>query len=152
RVALALVRTNYDWNWPAAEQELRRAIEMSPNHSSAHHVYALTLAAQGRFAEALEELQSAQRLDPRSPNVAAAMAWVNYLSRQYARARSLAEETLAQNPNFFPALQQLGQAYGAAGKYDEAIPVFQKARALSGNSTVASARLGHAYAKAGRRT
>ena len=106
---------------------------------------------QARFPEAFEELQSAQRLDPCSPNVAAALSWVNYLSRQYDRARSLAEETIAQNPNSFPALQQLGQAYVGAGRYDEAIPVFQKARALSGNSTFAVARLGHALARAGGR-
>ncbi|HKQ76346.1 MAG TPA: protein kinase [Blastocatellia bacterium] len=150
-IALSLVRANYDWNWPAAERGLRRAIELNPNYPGAHHLYALILAAQGRFAEAQEELQSAQRLDPRSLNITAAKAWVSYLMRQYARARSLAEEALAQNPNFYPALQQLGQAYEREGKYNEAISVFQKARALSGDSTFAVARLGHVYAQMGRR-
>ncbi len=150
-IALAMVRAYYDWNWPAAERELRRAIESNPNYPGAHHLYALILAAQGRFGEAHEELQSAQRLDPRSLNIKAATAWISYLTRKYALARSLADGALTQNANSFPALLQLGQAYEREGRLNEAIPVFQKARALSGNSAFTVARLGHVFAQMGRR-
>jgi tetratricopeptide (TPR) repeat protein len=145
------VRAYYDWNLPAAESELRRAFELNPNQPSAHHLHALLLAAQGRFAEAQDELQRAQRLDPRSLNIATARGWLHYLQRDYEKTRALDEEVLAQNPNFFSAVQNSGQAYERAGKYREAISLFQKARVLSGNSTFAVARLGHVYARAGQR-
>src|SRR5207244_479129 len=34
-VALAIVRAQYDWNWPDAERELRRAIELNPSFPEA---------------------------------------------------------------------------------------------------------------------
>jgi len=34
---LALTRLMYDWDWPGAEQEFRRALELDPGNSEAHH-------------------------------------------------------------------------------------------------------------------
>jgi tetratricopeptide (TPR) repeat protein len=148
---LGVVFTNYDWNWVAAERAFRRAGELNPNLPMAHHAYALTLAAQARFAEARTELQHAQQLDPRSLNITAARAWIEHLARADKQALAIVEEALPLNPSFYPLLQQLGQAQARLGRYDAAIRTFEQARQRSGNSVFAVARLGHAYAQAGRR-
>ena len=62
--ALALVVQNYDFDWPTAEKEFRRAIALNPNYATAHHWYAEHLSLRGRFEEALRESQRARELDP----------------------------------------------------------------------------------------
>src|SRR5262249_17809410 len=58
--ALAQVRFFYDWNWAAGEREIRRAIQLDPNSSNAHWLYAMYLAAMGRLPESLPEALHAQ--------------------------------------------------------------------------------------------
>jgi tetratricopeptide (TPR) repeat protein len=57
--ALALVHLIYDWDWPMAEREYRRAIDLSPGNASARQGFGLLLLALGRFTEAAPELQRA---------------------------------------------------------------------------------------------
>ena len=61
------IREFYEWDWPAAEHEYRRAIELNPNFATAHQDYAIFLALQGRFDQAMAEAQRAQDLEPLSP-------------------------------------------------------------------------------------
>jgi len=37
---MGLIATFYEWDWPAAEREYQRALELSPNYATAHHWYA----------------------------------------------------------------------------------------------------------------
>ena len=67
RTSLALVRVNYDWDWPGAEREYKRIIEMNPNYATVHHWYGQYLAKTGHFNKALIELKRAQDLEPLSP-------------------------------------------------------------------------------------
>src|SRR5205823_9793153 len=62
---LSLTRI-YDYDWPAAEAELRRAIALKPDYPSAHHWLALVLMYTGRLEEARVESERAQQLDPTS--------------------------------------------------------------------------------------
>ncbi len=51
-------------DWPAAEREFRRAIQLAPSNSIAHHWYSMLLATLGRKQEALEESRRALELNP----------------------------------------------------------------------------------------
>lgn len=37
--SLATIRFLHEWDWPGAEREFKRAIELNPNYSEAHHWY-----------------------------------------------------------------------------------------------------------------
>jgi hypothetical protein len=50
-----MVACRYDYDWPAAEQEYKKALLLNPSYASAHQYYALGLMAHGRFAEAREQ-------------------------------------------------------------------------------------------------
>jgi TolB-like protein/DNA-binding winged helix-turn-helix (wHTH) protein len=76
--ALALVAENYDYDWPTAEKEFRRAIELDPNYATAHQWYGEYLSWIGRFDEALAESDRARQLDPMSLIVASDRGWVLY--------------------------------------------------------------------------
>src|SRR2546429_1952780 len=64
--SLAFVRMHFDWDWPGAEREFVRALQLNPGYATAHHWYAFWLIAQGRAEDALQEIRAAQRLDPLS--------------------------------------------------------------------------------------
>src|ERR1700730_14381860 len=65
-ISLGLVRESYDWDWPGAESEFKRAIQLNRNSASGHQWYGDFLTRLGRFDEARVELKKAQDLDPLS--------------------------------------------------------------------------------------
>jgi tetratricopeptide (TPR) repeat protein len=64
--SLAFVDFYWSWDAKGAEREFKRAIELDPNSVVAHHWYATFLLHMGRFKEALEQIEIAQKLDPSS--------------------------------------------------------------------------------------
>ena len=46
---------------PGAEREFRRALALNPNDARAHHWYATFLYAEGRYLEALSQIEIAQQ-------------------------------------------------------------------------------------------
>jgi TolB-like protein/DNA-binding SARP family transcriptional activator/Flp pilus assembly protein TadD len=53
-------------DWPAAEREFRRALQLAPSNALAHHWYAALLITLDRKQEALREIRRARELDPLS--------------------------------------------------------------------------------------
>src|SRR5258708_38187331 len=56
----------FDWNYPRAELEYKRAIQLTPSSAIGHQYYASFLGALGRHDEAAAEMKVARRLDPLS--------------------------------------------------------------------------------------
>jgi len=149
--ARAFIYFMWEWNWADAGREYRRAIELKPDYSSALQWYSSLLAATGRTDEALAEVKKARDVDPFSLSIAAHPGWINYLSRNAEATVREARQALKLDPNFLPARRYLALGYDLQGKYNESVPEFQKALALSPGSTLIKAELGYAYAKSGRR-
>src|SRR5207253_9029699 len=53
--ALGWVKWEYDWDWPGAEKEYQRAIELKPSSAIAHFRYAEYLITMGRVEEGLSQ-------------------------------------------------------------------------------------------------
>jgi TolB-like protein/DNA-binding winged helix-turn-helix (wHTH) protein/Flp pilus assembly protein TadD len=150
---------NYDWNWAAAEQEYRRAIELNPNYAMAHHLYAHLLIETGRTQQSLAEAQRALDLDPYSPFINNGVARQYYLSRQYDKSSAQCQMGLQINPNYIPARIQLALDYEQTGKVAQAISELEQAADLFSRGSppgadlpVLDALLGHAYGLAGRKS
>jgi tetratricopeptide (TPR) repeat protein len=148
---LGRVRWAYDWDWPAAEKDFKRAMELDPGSSAAHHLYAIYLSSFGRFDEAVAEEKRALERDPLSLIINHAQAWPHYLARRYDQAIEQYRKTLEMDPNFARTHLRLGEAYAAKGMYREAIAEYEKFSALGGGSTMALALIGNAHARAGER-
>ena len=56
-------------DWPKAEAEFRRAIELNPNYATAHQWYNGLTALYGRKDDALVHARRAAELDPMSATV-----------------------------------------------------------------------------------
>jgi adenylate cyclase len=125
--ALALIVQNYDWDWRTAEQEFRRAIELSPNYATAHHWYSEHLMWRGKFEDALQESERARQLDPLSLIIAADRGAILYYSRQYDRAINQFLTVLDMDPHF-PRAHLISDAYADAKRYAEALAYLEKQR------------------------
>ena len=148
--SLAAIKFLY-LEWDGVEKEFQRAIEVDPGYATAHHWYALFLAATARNQEALAEIKLAQRLDPLSLIINANVGWCLYLGRDYDQAIEQLQKALELDPNFPAAYEYLGQAYLEKGMYEEAIATLRKAMSLSRNEASLKSELGNAYAAAGKK-
>jgi len=149
--SLANIRYTYEWDWPGAEREFKRAFVLNPNYTIARYWYAHYLAARGRLDEAMVEIRLAQELDPLSLIINTTVGMVFYFRRQPDRAIEQLRQTLEIDPNFVAAQLQLGVFYVQQQRFDEAIAEFQKAINLVGENPITLALLGNAYAASGKR-
>jgi TolB-like protein/tetratricopeptide (TPR) repeat protein len=149
-LTLAQVNFRYDWDFTSAEREFKRAIALNPRHATAHHRYAEFLALMGRRNEALNELNKARRLDPRSLPINTAFGTLAYYSRDYRDAVQHLRKTLEIDNNFQPAHVGLGLAYEQEGDSQDAVMSFLRAKILSPDSRESASALKKAYATQGR--
>ena len=146
---LATATMNDDWNWSAAENEFKRAIEINPSLATAHLWYGWFLTLMGRFDDSLNEFKRAQQLDPVSPVINAFIASPFYYGRRYDQAIGELNKAIELEPNFWLAHWILGMAYEQKGDVSEAIASFQRAKSLD-DSPLILALLGRAFALAGK--
>ena len=152
RTSLAAALERFEWDFAGAEQEYRKALELSPEYATAHHRYGMFLALVGRYDEALAELNRARQLDPLSLAINTDTGFVLFRLRRYDQAVEQHQKTIELDPNFPNAHFQLARCYLMMRRYDEAIAEAQKARALYGGDTIPSkVQLGRIYALSGWR-
>ena len=135
------------FDWRSAERSFRRAVELNPSYTFARLPFAICLASEGRFREAITQLDSARLFDPLAPNVSNVRGRVLVMVREPDKAIVSLKQALEMNPQMDLAYQQLGHAYLQKGMRNEAIEAFRQAAELSG--TRDSAHLAYAYAVTG---
>ena len=121
--SLAFVEMHYDWNWPEAEKEFRRAIALNSSYATAHHWYAYYLMAMERQEESLAEIRRAEQLDPLSLIIQRDVADMLYFARRYDEAIAQCRKVLERDPHFELASFSLYQIYAVrrmAPEMDEA--------------------------------
>jgi len=148
---LALAIWLYDFDSAQAIREFQRAIELNPNYAIAHQQYGNnTLAALGRFDDAIVEGKRAVELDPLSLVINTDLGSDYYYARRYDEAIAQLRKTLEMDPGFYIAHLVLGQVLDAKGARDAAIVECQKARALNDDPSVLGV-LARAYGLSGNK-
>jgi TolB-like protein/DNA-binding winged helix-turn-helix (wHTH) protein/Tfp pilus assembly protein PilF len=148
--ALAAIKTHYDWDWPGAEREYKRAIRLNPSYASAYQWYATYLAVMGRSDEAARQDARALELDPLSPLISTTTGLHLYFARQYRQAIDQHRKALELEPEFALARLNLGRAYLGAGMFPQAVVEFEKAVQFSDRSPAMLAALAQAYGFTGQ--
>jgi TolB-like protein/DNA-binding winged helix-turn-helix (wHTH) protein/tetratricopeptide (TPR) repeat protein len=148
-VSLGGVLMFYDFDWPGAEREFQRALDIKPSYAEAHDYYAMFLVANGRFQAAVDHILRARQLDPVSGLIAADAAWVFYLKRDYDQLLEQANAAVELAPNYWLGHLQLGLAYEKKGDFVRALQELEQARRMDDNSAVLEMLAG-TYAAAGR--
>jgi eukaryotic-like serine/threonine-protein kinase len=97
--SLGMTHMAYDWDFRAAEEELKRATALNPNYAHAHHVYSILLALLGRQEESVAEIRKAADVDPLSIPVRNMLAGRLAANGHCDEAIAEDKKTIELNPN-----------------------------------------------------
>jgi TolB-like protein/DNA-binding winged helix-turn-helix (wHTH) protein/Tfp pilus assembly protein PilF len=61
---LAIEKLHYAWDWPGAEREFRRSLQLNPSEPEVRHMYAHYLLTMGHQQESMNEMERAFETDP----------------------------------------------------------------------------------------
>jgi len=147
--SLGGIQQAYEWDFSGGEASLKRAIELNPGYATAHHWYAIVLAATGRHSRAAEEMERALESDPLSLIMYTDAGFIRFLARDYDQAIDAFQQALNLDPSFHAAQAYLGLVYMQKGLKTEAIVELTHAVTLPDATVQDLAYLGCAYAVLG---
>ena len=148
--SMAYVHMVFDWDFPAAEREFRRAIELNPNYAYAHLGFAEYYCATGHDEDSVRESHAALALEPFTPLFRFNLGYSYLYGGKLAEAEQEFRKTQDMDPSFFLTHYGLSEVLGLRGEFDEALTEMQKAARAVPESTFMRGFLGYAYARAGR--
>jgi len=139
----------FDFEWPAAEREFRRALASNPNVSMAHFGLATLMLTQDRIDEGFAQMRLARELDPMSPPLNALEAAYLLSAGRRDEARVRLDRALEIAPNFWFAHCVQGLLHLAEQRVDPAIAALRRAVSLADGTSRPSALLGVHLARSG---
>jgi TolB-like protein/DNA-binding winged helix-turn-helix (wHTH) protein/Flp pilus assembly protein TadD len=139
--SLGYVKLDFDWDWPGAEREFHRALELSPNDARALSGYAQYFLTLGRTDEAIESLRRAQAVDPLVSELQMSRPFLLFNGRRYEQAIEASRQV---GDDRIPAL-----CYAELGRKQEAIAAADRALKTA-RVPIHLAQLASVYAKAGK--
>jgi serine/threonine protein kinase/tetratricopeptide (TPR) repeat protein len=147
---LAAVKLYNDWDWAGAEREARRAIALNPSLAQAHRILSEVLAVQGRYQEALAEVERGSELERFVAFSAFRPVVVLNYMRDYDQAVDRARAGLQFFTDFWGGHWLLCLSLAGQGRHDAAIPECELAVTLSDRAPTALGTLGLVAAASGR--
>ncbi|HEY6305545.1 MAG TPA: tetratricopeptide repeat protein [Candidatus Angelobacter sp.] len=133
--SLAVVTARWDWNFSAAEQYFKKAIQINPNYAVAHQWYGEFLGDLGRADQSIAESEKAVQLDPLSPMAGCDLSVTYIHARQPENAVKALQRVLSFAPDFQPAHLYLAAAYQGTGQIDKAEEEARRHAQLTGDNT-----------------
>jgi len=138
-----------EWNFAAADNEYRRALDLNSGEAGTHEQYSLFLKSRGRFDEALQEINRSLELSPLESVSHANAGTILGLMGRFDAAMAQFQKSLQIDPTKQYAYERMGAVLLWQGKNDEAIEAFKKAAEFSNRHPEKLAWLGYAYATSG---
>ena len=108
------------FQWKAAESELRRAIVLDPNNAEARYRLGYTLFNQGRVTDAIPQFRSAEARDPLYFLPAIYLGWAEVRTGQIPEGIAEIRRGLGLEPQSITGLCLIALAYDRAGLPDSA--------------------------------
>jgi adenylate cyclase len=141
----------HEWNFADAEQQLQRAVALSPNYAEAHYVLGTALPLVGRLGDAIAAIQRALALDPLSAAYSEWLARFLLYSKDYEGAIAQAHKTLEVDETSLRAPLYIGSAYLTRGDAETALEWYRRAQGLEKAVRSYDAMIVRALAALGRR-
>jgi serine/threonine protein kinase/Tfp pilus assembly protein PilF len=100
--SMGVILEVFEWDWPGAEREFKRAIDLNPNFFDAHYEYGFHLARLRKLGEAEAELTKALRIDPLSVRGHQILGWIYRVSgnEEKAEEHERKGDELSPQPDF----------------------------------------------------
>lgn len=141
-----------DWDWDAAENQFKRALELDPDSPDAHQYYAHFLSHTGRHEEALAEIKRARDLEPLNARTSALEGQFLLNAGRVDEALDRLQKTFELDPNNLAGHMFSASALIEKGKFHEAIDEARRGATYQVGGTRGKSILGYALAKSGKPT
>jgi TolB-like protein len=125
-LAMARILGELEWNWPAADAELKRTLELSPNNVLALEVASGYALIGDRPDDALMFAQRAAARDAVAWDVYSTLGDAQSRRGQLAEAEALYRKAIELNPTAAPLRAPLGLILLARGEAEAALPIVEK--------------------------
>ncbi len=129
------INIHYDWNLDAAENNLKKAIELNPQYANGYHWYSEVLVLRGEFERAYQQSQHALELDPYSLIINTQLGEHYQRGGEFQKAIDQLQKTLEFDSTFAYAYYDLGIIYIALNQFNDALNYFRKAYSLAPEDT-----------------
>jgi tetratricopeptide (TPR) repeat protein len=144
----AFVKFAVDFDWAGAEEEFKRALELSPSSADTYDLYGRLCSSLERYDEAIAMQQRAQELDPLAHPADVATSLLR--AGRYEQALEAARRAVALGRDYARGHATLGWAYCKLGRIDEGLAALERAVELSPGDSLWLAQLAEAYGLAGK--
>jgi len=153
--ALGTVLGSGEFDWPGAEREFRRALELSLSSAVVRYDYAWCYAMWflyplGQVEQALAEIRRALELDPLDPFFNSLLGHLLYSLLRFEPAIEQLQHAVDLDPTFPFSYWFLSITYAQKGQFEEAIAAAEKANQFSGGNALTLGTLGSLYGRASR--
>jgi serine/threonine protein kinase/Flp pilus assembly protein TadD len=150
--ALALAYTLCDWDWPNAEREYLRALELNPRYVQALSWYGVWYlqTVGGRFEEGIAHAKQAVECDPLSSSVKANLALAYAFAGRSAEGLAVAQQAVELDPESILAQLALAYTLYFQGRFEESVAVGEAALGMFGRNPLFMTFLALAYADWGK--
>jgi TolB-like protein/Tfp pilus assembly protein PilF len=149
RTSLVALRLYFQWDFDAAEAEISRALDISPNYPITHLAHADLLTVRGRHDDAVAAMRKAVRLDPLDPGMQMNLGERLFSAGRHDDCVETYSEIIARYPGFSPGRVRLALCLALLGRSEEAIATLAELpeRPLSAHSlanrVITLATVGH---------
>jgi tetratricopeptide (TPR) repeat protein len=147
--SLAFIELFYDWNWPAAGEELEKAFRLSESYAPAHVFHAWYFLATDSLNDAISEGRRAVDLDPFSALNNTRLVSFLFYAGHYPEALAQARKVLERDPNYTGLRQELARVYIHMGRCADALATLEQS--VDQPAGILRGTRGYTYAKCGRR-
>jgi len=141
----------YEWDWPRADSELERALNLDTKSVESNACYLHSLESQGKADEAVAQVRRALDKNPLSTYIGGELGCASYYAHRYEQAIESLHDTLKTDPGYVLAHYNLARALGQQGMYEQAIAELKIAISTWGRSTMLLSELAYDYAASGRK-
>jgi adenylate cyclase len=148
---LGVVHMLFDWDWAAAESELRQALRLQAENVYAEVWLAVLLAQLHRHGESLRRIHQAEALDPLSPVVRLTVGRCYHFARRHAEAAAYLRDMWRAEPGNRLVAMWWARALASSGCHGEALEVLEKITGTGHQRSTLSGFRALLLAGAGRR-
>lgn len=139
----------YLWEWPSADREYRRSIQLDSSSGDARGDYGLYLSAMGRTGEAATQIDEAKRLDPLSARVRYLVEFDWLLERKCAALIPANQDFLSQHVGYRGTRTRLIYCLAETGQSEQARAEAAKLQDMQNMDTEDISFLAIAYTRMG---
>lgn len=120
----------YEWDFGAAEIQLRQAVVLNPNDAEAAWSFGSALPTVGKLGEAIAEMKRAVTLDPIFPKSSRWLSRFLLYAGDYAGAIAQSQKTLELDHEYFQSYLDAGSAMLAQGDAEKALEWYRRGQQL----------------------